>query len=76
MVINAADPLNLIGNILPGKKVPSLATNRILFENGLPVAAFEKGVMSLLRPCLENEQEMYRQSLMNKQFPTRLRAYL
>jgi ATP-dependent Lhr-like helicase len=33
VVINAADPLNLVGIILPGKKIPSLASNRILFEN-------------------------------------------
>ena len=76
IVINAADPLNLIGNILPGKKIASLATNRIMFENGLPVAALEKGEVILLRPCLDNEMELYRQSLLKKQFPTRLRAYL
>ena len=37
-VISATDPLNLIGIILPGERIPALHTNRILFKNGLPVA--------------------------------------
>ena len=38
MVISATDPLNLVGIILPGERIPALHTNRILFDNGLPVA--------------------------------------
>jgi ATP-dependent Lhr-like helicase len=38
VVISAADPLNLIGILLPGDRVPALHTNRILYNNGLPVA--------------------------------------
>lgn len=37
-VINACDPLNLGGLITPGSKTPSIAGNRILLENGIPVA--------------------------------------
>jgi len=37
-VISACDPLNLGGFIVPGAKTPSLSSNRILLENGLPVA--------------------------------------
>jgi ATP-dependent Lhr-like helicase len=37
-VISACDPLNLGGLIVPGAKTPSLSSNRILLENGLPVA--------------------------------------
>jgi ATP-dependent Lhr-like helicase len=39
--ICAADPLNLTGVITPGKRVPSLFTNRILYRNGVPVAVKE-----------------------------------
>jgi ATP-dependent Lhr-like helicase len=35
--ISAADPLNLIGTVLPGNKVPALAGNRILFRDGVPL---------------------------------------
>jgi ATP-dependent Lhr-like helicase len=37
-VISACDPLNLGGLIVPGAKTPAVAGNRILLENGLPVA--------------------------------------
>ena len=37
-VISACDPLNLGGLITPGAKTPSITGNRILLENGLPVA--------------------------------------
>jgi len=76
VVINATDPLNLVGIILPGKKITNLSSNRILFENGVPVAVMEKDEMKLLQPCLEVEQEYYRQSLVNRQYPALLRAYL
>ena len=37
-VISACDPLNLGGLIVPGVKTPSVTGNRVLLENGLPVA--------------------------------------
>ena len=37
-VISACDPLNLGGLITPGVKTPSVSSNKILLENGLPVA--------------------------------------
>ncbi len=37
-VINATDPLNLSGLLLPGPRTPSQYSNRILLEDGLPVA--------------------------------------
>ena len=33
--LSAADPLNLSGVILPGKRVPALRTNSLLFRDGL-----------------------------------------
>jgi ATP-dependent Lhr-like helicase len=40
---SAADPLNVIGSIVPGPKVPALTHNRILYRNGLPIAALVAG---------------------------------
>jgi len=37
-IISACDPLNLGGLITPGAKTPAVSNNRILLENGLPVA--------------------------------------
>ena len=37
-IISACDPLNLGGLITPGAKTPAISGNRILLENGIPVA--------------------------------------
>jgi ATP-dependent Lhr-like helicase len=37
--LSAADPLNLSGVILPGKRVPALRTNTVVFRDGLLVPA-------------------------------------
>ncbi|HEY5024200.1 MAG TPA: DEAD/DEAH box helicase [Acidimicrobiales bacterium] len=36
--LNAADPLNLVGIILPGARVTAVRTNSITYRDGLPVA--------------------------------------
>ncbi len=41
--ISAADPLNLTGIVTPGERVPALAGNRILYEDGIPVMALVAG---------------------------------
>jgi len=38
------DPLNLVGTLLPGQKVPALASNRLVYRDGLPAAAEIAGV--------------------------------
>ena len=48
VVISATDPLNLIGSLLPGERIPAVHTNRILFKNGLPVAKQLNGVTTFL----------------------------
>jgi ATP-dependent helicase Lhr and Lhr-like helicase len=41
--IAAVDPLNLVGSVLPGEKVPAVAGNRVAFRDGVPVAALVAG---------------------------------
>jgi len=41
--LSAADPLNLAGILTPGKKITAVSGNRILFRDGLPIAALESG---------------------------------
>ena len=38
IVISAADPLNLVGIIVPGEKITATLNNRILFRDGVPIA--------------------------------------
>src|SRR5205085_3424658 len=39
VVISAADPLNLVGIVLPGPRVPALATNSVTYVDGAPEEA-------------------------------------
>jgi ATP-dependent Lhr-like helicase len=41
--LSAADPLNLIGVLTPGAKLAALTGNRLLYRDGLPVAALGGG---------------------------------
>ncbi|WP_323117948.1 DEAD/DEAH box helicase [Burkholderia alba] len=41
--VSGADPLNLVGTLLPGDKVPALAGNRVLYRDGVPVASLVAG---------------------------------
>ncbi|HEY0295012.1 MAG TPA: DEAD/DEAH box helicase, partial [Bordetella sp.] len=41
--ISAVDPLNVVGTLLPGEKVPAVVGNRILFRDGVPMAAWVAG---------------------------------
>jgi ATP-dependent Lhr-like helicase len=41
--ISAVDPLNLVGILTPGSKVPAIHKNSVIFRDGNPVASFESG---------------------------------
>src|SRR5438876_1349341 len=43
IALSAADPLNLQGILTPGSRTAALTANRVLFRDGLPVAALEGG---------------------------------
>ena len=43
IVVSGADPLNLIGTLLPGTKVPALSGNRVLYRDGVAVGALVGG---------------------------------
>jgi ATP-dependent Lhr-like helicase len=43
VAISGADPLNLAGIILPGARVPALYSNRVLYRDGIAVAALIAG---------------------------------
>ncbi len=43
VLVSAADPLNLVGILTPGPRVPAGHTRRIVFCDGFPVAVLEQG---------------------------------
>jgi ATP-dependent Lhr-like helicase len=43
-----ADPLNLVGSVAPGAKVPALTGNRVLYRDGVPAATLVAGEVNFL----------------------------
>src|SRR5712672_472359 len=54
--LSAADPLNLIGIITPGARLASLAGNRLLYRDGLPIATYAAEEVQYLVDLPEKEQ--------------------
>ena len=50
VVLSAADPLNLAGIVTPGERVRAVASNRILYRDGVALAAMEG---DYIRPLAE-----------------------
>jgi ATP-dependent Lhr-like helicase len=48
ITLSGADPLNLQGILTPGQRIAALTANRILFLDGLPIAALEAGEINKL----------------------------
>jgi ATP-dependent Lhr-like helicase len=67
--ISALDPLNLAGILTPGEKVPRLASNRVLFEGGVPIAVQSGGDVHYLTPLDAGGQWEVRNLLVRKQRP-------
>jgi ATP-dependent helicase Lhr and Lhr-like helicase len=43
IAISAADPLNLVGILMPGPRVAAITAHRILLRDGVPIAALKAG---------------------------------
>ncbi|MCB0428889.1 MAG: DEAD/DEAH box helicase [Flavobacteriales bacterium] len=77
IAISAADPLNLTGIVTPGRRVPSLYSNRILYMNGEPVVAKEgKEIQFIKAPVSQEESYRLKSLLIKRDIPPKLRAYL
>ncbi|MEM7280128.1 MAG: DEAD/DEAH box helicase [Pseudomonadota bacterium] len=71
-LVSAADPLNLVGCIVPGEKVPATLNNRIVFRNGKPIAMQSGEVTTnLIEPGKQVDIEV-RAMLLNKRRPGRV----
>jgi ATP-dependent Lhr-like helicase len=71
--LSGSDPLNLVGILTPGARIPALWRNRILLRDGVPVAALEAGKIlnldgDLDLPAAESALKIGR-------LPTALRRY-
>ena len=74
--ISAADPLNQVGILTPGERVPSHADNRILYEDGVAIAVRIAGDVLFLVPQDAAGEWQVRQALVQQLAPPSLRSYL
>ncbi|MFZ2508141.1 MAG: hypothetical protein WAW79_06700, partial [Steroidobacteraceae bacterium] len=67
--ISAVDPLNLVGLVIPGERVPALSGNRLLYEQGVPLAVQSGGELKFLKDVGEKAQWEIRNLLIRRQAP-------
>ncbi|HET7930450.1 MAG TPA: ATP-dependent DNA helicase, partial [Rhodanobacteraceae bacterium] len=76
--IGGGDPLNLVGGVLAGAKVPCLATSRIVYRDGVPVATRIAGEIVLCQTMNGHEERAVRGALLQRQSmprPQRARTF-
>ncbi len=76
IAVSAADPLNLTGIVTPGERIPALGTNRILYEDGVPVLARAGGQTRPLIPAAADRLTKLAPALIRRGMGPALRAQL
>ena len=74
--VSAADPLNLAGILLPGPKVPALASNRVLYRDGATIAALVGGEVQWFEALDAAHARVAENLLIRRQAGSPLLAYL
>ncbi|NIN10137.1 MAG: DEAD/DEAH box helicase [Gemmatimonadales bacterium] len=74
--LSGADPMNLTGIVTPGERIPALATNRVLYRDGVPIAALEGGKIRPLADYDAARAAEIERALVRKRVSPVLRAYL
>jgi ATP-dependent helicase Lhr and Lhr-like helicase len=72
--LSGADPLNLLGIVTPGARLPSLAGNRLLYLDGLPIATFAAGEVQLLEKLGPKEEWEARNAVQRRHVPAALES--
>jgi ATP-dependent Lhr-like helicase len=54
--LSGADPLNLVGVLTPGSKLAAVTSNRLVYRDGLPVAALSGGKVEFLADCADGDK--------------------
>jgi ATP-dependent Lhr-like helicase len=70
--LSAADPLNLLGIITPGARLASLAGNRLLYRDGVPIATYAADEVHYLEDLPEKEKWDVQTALLRRHAPITL----
>ncbi len=74
--VSAADPLNVAGIITPGNRVTAHISNRVLYQDGAPIAVLESGETRFLVELSRTMEWTAKSALVRKATPPQLRSYL
>ena len=74
--VSGADPLNLVGTLLPGARIPALTNNRILYRDGIPIAALAGGEIQWIQALEPADARAAEDALIKRQIGSPLLAYL
>jgi ATP-dependent Lhr-like helicase len=74
VAVGAADPLNLTGIVTPGERVAAVARSRVLYRDGVPVLALERGEVNAMAGVSPTPDMV--QTLVRKPLTPALRARL
>jgi ATP-dependent Lhr-like helicase len=67
--LSGADPLNLVGILTPGSRLPSLSGNRILYRDGIPLAVYAGSEVKFLEKLEPKEQWEAQNLLLRRHVP-------
>ncbi len=67
--LSGADPLNLVGIITPGPRLPALSSNRLLYKDGVPVAVLAAGEVKFQVQLEAQEQWEAQNRLLRRPVP-------
>jgi ATP-dependent Lhr-like helicase len=67
--LSGADPLNLIGILTPGARLPALISNRVLYRDGVPIALLAGGEVRFLEQLEPKDQWEAQNLLLRRHVP-------
>jgi len=67
--LSGADPLNLVGIVTPGARLPALSSNRLLYRDGVPIALLAGGEVKFLETLEPKEQWEAQNLLLRRHVP-------
>jgi ATP-dependent helicase Lhr and Lhr-like helicase len=70
--LSGADPLNLLGIVTPGARLPSLTGNRLTYRDGLPIATYAAGEVHFLEKLASKEEWDARNAVLRRHVPAAL----
>ena len=76
VTVSGADPLNLAGIVLPGPRVPAIYSNRVMYRDGVAVAALIAGEVQYFEKLDPEQAWEMRNLLLRTPAPAELAALM